>query len=69
MILAMTEKARLKIAALITALFLGATVSAATLTHPHPVTVKAVQAAQPTASTQPRPGGTPHPSTEHESYD
>jgi hypothetical protein len=65
----MTEKARIKIAALVTALSFGAAVSAATLAHPHPVSVKTVRAGQIAIPAQPGSGANPFPTTEHESYD
>jgi hypothetical protein len=65
----MTEKARIKIAALVTALSFGAAVSAATLAHPHPVSLKTVRAGQIAIPAQPGPGVNPSPTTQYESYD
>lgn len=65
----MTERARIKIAALVTALSFGAAVSAATLAHPHPTSVKTVRAVQIAIPAQPGPGASPSPTTQHESYD
>jgi hypothetical protein len=65
----MTEEARIKIAALVTALSFGGAVSAATLTPPHRVTATAVRSVQSATPAQPGPGANHHSNTEHESYD
>jgi hypothetical protein len=65
----MTEKVRIKIAALVTALFLGAVTTAGVLTHTHAPTVSAASSAQTVTPAQPTPGAIPSPTSEHENHD
>jgi hypothetical protein len=65
----MTEKARIKIAALVTALFLGAVCATGVLTHTHTPTVSAASSAQTATPAQPTPGVIASPTSEHENHD
>jgi hypothetical protein len=65
----MTDKVRIKIAAVVTALFLGAACTAGVLTHAHPSTVSAASAARPATVVPAARGGTHPPTNEHENYD
>jgi hypothetical protein len=65
----MTKKVRIKIAALVTALFPGAVCTAGALTHTHAPTVSAASSAQTATPAQPKPGAIPSSSSEHDSYD
>jgi hypothetical protein len=65
----MTDKVRIKIAAVVTALFLGAACTAGVLTHAHPSTVSAASTARPATAVPPAQGATPSPTNEHENYD
>jgi hypothetical protein len=65
----MTDKVRIKIAAVVTALFLGAACTAGVLTHAHPSTVSAASPARAVTVTPPARGGTPSPTNEHENHD
>jgi hypothetical protein len=68
-ILAMTERLRIRIAALITALFLGALCAAGVLTHTGTPMVSAASSARTAAPTQLVPGVVPSSSDGHDSYD
>jgi hypothetical protein len=68
-ILGMTEKARLKIAAVVTTAFLAATVSVTTLTHASALTASTARSAHAAAPSRPSPSATPHPTTENGRYD
>lgn len=65
----MTERARIKIAALMTALFLGSVSTAGVLTHTPTPTVSATSPAQAATAAQPSPGAIPSTTSEHETHD
>jgi hypothetical protein len=65
----MTKKVRIKIAALVTALFLGAVCTAGVLTDTHIPTISAASSAQTATPSQPKPGAIPSPTSEHENHD
>ena len=65
----MTERLRIKIAALITALFLGALCTAGVLMHTHIPTVSAASSAQTATPAQPGRGATPFRPMSRNSYD
>jgi hypothetical protein len=65
----MTEKARIKIAALVTALFLGAVSTAGVLTHTHTPTVSAAGSPQSATPAQPTPAVIASPTSEHDNHD
>ena len=65
----MTEKVRIKIAALLTALFLGAVSAAGVLTHTHAPTVSASSSAQSATFAPPKAGAVPSPTSEHDTHD
>jgi hypothetical protein len=68
-IFAMTEEVRIKIAAIVTALFLGAVCTAGVLTHTHPPTVSAATLIQAATPAHPARAARPSPMNEHENYD
>ncbi len=63
----MTDKARIKVAVLMTALLLGGASAAATLTHQRAAVVPATIRTSPAA--HPAPLATPHPTTDRTSND
>ncbi len=65
----MTERLRIKIAALITALFLGALCTAGVLAHTHTSAVSAARSAQTATPAQLGLGVIPSPTIEHDNYD
>lgn len=65
----MTERLRIKIAAVVTALFLGALCTAGVLTRTHPPTVSAASSAQTATPAQLGRGAIPFPTSEHDNYD
>jgi hypothetical protein len=65
----MTERARIKIAALVTTLFLGAVSTAGVLTHTPTPTVSATSPAQIATPGNPTRAAAPSPTSEHETHD
>jgi hypothetical protein len=65
----MTDKLRLKVAALVTALFLGAVSTAGVLTHTPTPTVSAGISVKTVTPAHPTPGAIPSSNREHENHD